>query len=138
MQFFIGIAVVILIALLAGLTLKSRKTKKTMPQDQGSVLDKMDKEKIRKPQHRKEAIEKTHAHHHEKSEQGKHWIREADEAMKEARKQPEKPAEEHAEQAVPHPAHKHRHKLKRITKDTYRGAGISLRGVSRKETNESG
>ncbi|MFZ2455996.1 MAG: FG-GAP-like repeat-containing protein [Candidatus Altiarchaeia archaeon] len=138
MQFFIGIAVIILIALLAGLTLKNRKTKKTMPQDQGSVLDKMDKEKIQKPQHRKEAIEKTHAHHHEKSEQGKHWIREADEAMKEARKQPEKPAEEHAEQAVPHPAHKHRHKLKRITKDTYRGAGISLRGVSRKETNESG
>jgi hypothetical protein len=130
----IGITALIIVALIAAIVLKSRKTKKTAPSEEGSVLDKMEKEDRKehaRPKKEEGHKEETRIPHHEQHEKPKQWIREVDDAMKEPRGS-EKHAEENKEAHTvhTHAAPRKRKKLKRITKDTYKGAGISLRGVS--------
>ncbi len=117
-----GLALIIILALITGYALKNRKkTKKTEPED--NVLDMMEKERP------KEKKKESHEHRHTTHEEPKQWIKEVDEAMKEPRKQ-EKTDAENKETNPAHQAHKHRKTLKRITKDNYRGEGISLRNLS--------
>jgi len=135
MPLFISIAIFIIVVLISVLALKSRKTKKRAHPDEGSVLDKMEKERRHEKTHPKKVVEahteEARSQHREKHEKPKQWIKEAEDALKEPRK-----AEKHAKEdkdahaSHPHASHKHRKKLKRIAKDTYRGAGISLRSVS--------
>ena len=135
MPLVIGIAVLIIVALIAILILKNRKIKKRTQPDEGNVLDKMEKERRHeKTQPKKVEMphkEETHSQHHEKHETPKQWIREVDDAMKES-PQGKKHADENKDAHAPqvHAANRNRQKLKKIAKDNYRGAGISLRGVS--------
>jgi hypothetical protein len=126
----IGVAFIIIVALIAVFALKNRKAKKSTPSGKDDIIDKMEKERRHEKIQPKNKEEK-HIHHHEKQEKPKQWIKEAEDALKESPRG-EKPPEEKKDTrtAHPHTSNKNRKKLKRIAKDTYKGAGISLRGVS--------
>ncbi len=120
MPILIAVALIVVIAFIAVYALKNRKkkTKKDEPED--SVLDEMEKER---PKEKKKEVREQRSI---KQEEQKHWIREVDEAMKEPRKEDRAAVENRETPAV----HKHRKTMKRITKDSYRGEGISLRNLS--------
>ena len=141
MPLVIGIAALIIVALIASFFLKNRKTKKRTHPDEGNVLDKMEKErrheKIQPKKVEMPHKEETHSQHHEKHETPKQWIREIDDAMKEPQGG-EKQADENKDAHThTNTSNKNRKKLKRIAKDNYRGAGISLRGLSHNASKES-
>lgn len=118
-----GLALIIIVALTAGYALKKRKNKTREPKPEDNVLDMLEKDRP------KDREKEPHEHRNVKQKEPKHWIKEVDEAMKEPRKQ-EKTGAENKETPPTHPAHKHRKTMKRITKDSYRGEGISLRNLS--------
>ena len=126
MPILIGIAVIVIVSLIAVYALKSRKKTKEADEPEDSVLDKMEKER---PKEKKKEIRE---HHSVKQEEPKHWIKEVDEAMKESSKG-ERTAGESRETPA---AHKHRKTMKKITKDNYRGEGISLRNLSCRSSEE--